>query len=128
VKHNSALVENRLFLEVFTDDGGVVTTEGLTELAVADGWHFVDVFWQASTGDKNGLAYYCIDAETPPVGCVDLSDLDNDTGAIDFVRWGAVDVPPGSYGLLDFDDFVSTPFDDGFESGTTGAWSSTSGE
>jgi hypothetical protein len=128
VKHNSDLVENRLFLEVFTDDGGLVTTEGLTELAVADGWHFVDVFWQASTGVENGLAYYCIDAETPPVGCVDLSNLDNDTGAIDFVRWGAVDVPSGEFGLIDFDDFVSTPFDDNFESGTTGAWSSTSGE
>jgi hypothetical protein len=128
VKNAPGLSETRLFMEVFADDGGVYTTENINELAVFDGWHWVDVFWQASAGDDNGLAYVCIDAVTPPVGCVDLSNLDNDTGAIDFVRWGAVDVPSGEFGLIDFDDFVSTPFDDNFESGTTGAWSSTSGE
>jgi hypothetical protein len=129
VKYNSGTVENRVFLEVFADDGSLYSTEVLlSELVLPNGWHWVDVFWQAGAGEENGLAYVCIDAETPPIGCVDLSNLDNDTGAIDFVRWGAMDVPPGDFGLIDFDDFVSTPFDDSFEPGTTGAWSSTSGE
>jgi hypothetical protein len=38
----------------------------------------------------------------------DLSSLDNDTGAIDFVRWGAVDVPSHTnVGNIDLDDFES---------------------
>jgi hypothetical protein len=37
-----------------------------------------------------------------------FSSLDNDTGAIDFVRCGAVDVPThGDIGNLDLDDFES---------------------
>jgi hypothetical protein len=48
----------------------------------------------AGTGDSIDQA---LDAVPP----YDLSSLDNDTGAIDFVRWGAVDVPsntdPGSF-------------------------------
>ena len=38
-----------------------------------------------------------------------LSNLNNDTGAIDFVRWGAIDVPSNTddIGNLDLDDFES---------------------
>jgi hypothetical protein len=45
----------------------------------------------------------------PPLTCVELSNLDNDTGAIDFVRWGAIDVPssPVPLGDIELDDFES---------------------
>lgn len=120
--------ENRLFLEVFEDNGAFQTTEFTNEILVGPGWHWVDVGWQASAGLDNGRALICLDQPAPPAGCVELSGLDNDTGAIDFVRWGAVDVPSDSdLGLLDIDDFTSGPFDDGFESGSTSAWSAPSG-
>lgn len=120
--------EQRVFFEVFEDNGLLQTTEGFLELVLGPGWHWVDVGWQAGSGEQKGFGFICLDSPAPPLGCVELSDLDNDTGAIDFVRWGAVDVPSNSnLGLLDLDDFSSEPFDDGFESGTTAAWS-TSGE
>lgn len=122
VKFNSGVGENRLFLEVFQDNGSIQTTEGSNELLLPVGWHWVDVIWQAGSGD--GVAALCVDQVAPPAGCVVLSSLDNDTGAIDFVRWGAVDVPSNSdLGMLDMDDFTSAPLDDGFESGSTSAWS-----
>lgn len=98
--------EHRLFLEVVEDDGGVVTTEGADEILLPSGWHWVEVGWTAGAG--TGSAYICLDAEEPPTGCETLSNLDNDTGAIDFVRWGAVDVPSSSdLGGIDIDDFES---------------------
>ena len=98
--------ERRLFLEAIEDDDNVETTEGAGELLLANGWHWVEVGWTAGAGD--GSAFICLDAETPPTGCVELSNLDNDTGAIDFVRWGAIDVPSESeLGSVDLDDFES---------------------
>lgn len=98
--------ERRLFLEAFEDAGTFETTEGANELLLPTGWHWVEVGWSAGSG--NGSAYLCVDAETPPSGCESLSSLDNDTGAIDFVRWGAVDVPSDTdLGDLDLDDFES---------------------
>ena len=108
VKRNGA--ERRLFLEAIEDGGGIETTEGVNELVLpGDGnFHWVEVGWTASTGGNNGSAYICLDQAAPPTGCVSLSTLDNDTGAIDFVRWGAIDVPGNSsIGNLDLDDFES---------------------
>jgi hypothetical protein len=97
--------ERRLFLEAIDDVGGVATT--LDQLLLA-GWNWVEVGWEASSGADDGRAFICLNAETPPTGCVELSNLDNDTGAIDFVRWGAIDVPSASsLGNLDLDDFES---------------------
>jgi hypothetical protein len=100
--------ERRLFLEVFLDGGGVATTEGANELELPDGWRWVEVGWTASTGTNNGSAYLCVDQGAMDPACEPLSSLDNDTGAIDFVRWGAIDVPSdSSLGNLDLDDFES---------------------
>lgn len=120
VKFNDGLAEKRLFLEAFEDHGAIVSTEGSEELALPNGWTPIYVGWAAgSTGD--GSAYICVGSES---NCSNLSGLDNDTGAIDFVRWGAVDVPSDSdLGNLDMDDFSSGLFDDGFESGSASAWS-----
>jgi hypothetical protein len=121
--------EKRVFFEVFEDNGGWHTTEGVNEFFIPPGWHWIDVYWQASTGVNDGLAYLCLDSPAPPGGCIELSNLDNDTGAINFVRWGAVDVPSSTdLGQLDLDDFQSTDLTDGFESGNTDAWSATSEE
>jgi hypothetical protein len=100
--------ERRLFLDVFLDSGGVATTAGTNELELPDGWRWVEVGWTASTGANNGTAYLCVDQGDLEPACEPLASLDNDTGAIDFVRWGAVDVPSGSdVGNLDLDDFES---------------------
>ena len=118
--------EKRLFFEVFQDDGSLATTEDSLEFLVSPGWHRVEVGWAASSSpaDQQGSGFICLDSPAPPQGCVVLSSLDNDTGAIDFVRWGAVDVPSSSdLGLLDLDDFASDSLADGFESGSTSAWS-----
>jgi hypothetical protein len=127
VKFDEGLGERRLFLEVFEDGGGVVSTEGLTELELPTEWHVVGVGVQRANKGELGVAYLCVDAAIPPGACAELSGLDNDTGAIDFVRWGAIDVPSGSaLGPLDLDDFVSNPpFADGFETGFA-AWAARS--
>lgn len=114
--------ERRLFMEAFQDNGSLQTTEGINELVLPDGWHWVDVIWQAGAGD--GSALLCVDQAAPPTGCVVLSNLDNDTRSIDFVRWGAIDVTSESApGTLYMDDLASDSFDDGFEAGATSAWS-----
>ena len=112
VKRNGT--ERRLFLEAFLDNGSHVTTEDTdgggpivgNEIELEVGWHWVEVGWTAGSGD--GSAYLCVDTATPPNGCTPLSSLDNDTGAIDFVRWGVVDVPSNTtLGNVDLDDFES---------------------
>jgi hypothetical protein len=108
IKQNGT--ERRLFLEVFDDNGSFQSTEGVDELMlpnVASDWHWVEVGWMADTapGATNGMAQICANG-----GCaLALSGgLDNDTGAIDFVRWGAIDVPSDTgLGNLDLDDFES---------------------
>ncbi|HUP24030.1 MAG TPA: hypothetical protein VNB06_13935 [Thermoanaerobaculia bacterium] len=97
--------ERRLVLEAIDDVGGVATT--LDQLLLA-GWNWVEVGWETSSGANDGRAFICLNAAAPPTGCVELANLDNDTGAIDFVRWGAIDVPSNSsLGNLDLDDFES---------------------
>jgi hypothetical protein len=92
--------ERRLFLEVILDNGSVASTENGLELILPDGWQMVEVGW-----GTDGSAYLCVSNLS---SCANLSALDNDTGAIDFVRWGAIDVPSDTdLGDLDLDDFES---------------------
>jgi hypothetical protein len=110
VKFDDSLDELRLFLEVFLDHGGIASTETTHEIELPAGWHYVEVGWTASTGGNNGSAYLCVDEDEPSGVCENLSNLDNDTGAIDFVRWGAIDVPsntPTGIGDIELDDFES---------------------
>jgi hypothetical protein len=100
--------ERHLFLEAFEDDGGFQTTEG-NEINLESGWHWVEVGWESGSP---GRAFICRDVllADMPTGCIELGNLDNDTGAIDFVRWGAVDVPsntPTGLGNVELDDFES---------------------
>jgi hypothetical protein len=125
VKFNSGAGERRIFLEVVEDDGGIVSTEAtLEELVLPSGWHLIDV---GVHFQELGFAYLCVDSPAPPTGCVVLDELDIAAGAIDFVRWGALDVPSDSaLGSLDLDDFLSNPpFEDGFEDGFA-AWAARS--
>jgi len=57
-----------------------------------------DRLFHGHTLDPSGRCYHLggSDYLDPDTGRV-LASLDNDTGAIDFVRWGALDVPPGEY-------------------------------
>lgn len=104
LKRNVALGENRVFVEAVLDGGGVVSTEGAQELVLPDGWHRIELRWRASSGADDGSVEICVD--DPPGGgamCVQLAGLD--TGPIDSVRWGAVEVPSGDFGTLYMDDF-----------------------
>lgn len=102
LKRNVALAENRLFVRALETGGGTVTSEGSEELAVADGWRRVELRWQAGTGD--GLVEACVD-DSPAggAGCAELDALD--LAPLDAVRWGALEVPDGSFGTLYLDDF-----------------------
>lgn len=95
--------EKRLFLESFSDNGSMTSTEGVSELLISPGWHWVEVGWQTS-----GLARYCLDAGGDGVGCILFFGIDNDEGPIAFVRWGVIDLPgPIGLGVLDIDAFDS---------------------
>jgi len=102
-------------------------------------WHIIELDWKAATP---GLFDGKLDWKVDGVAVPGLTTLDNDTGAIDFVRWGAMPLQATTSGFLDLDDFVSTRtspkartfadpppgaviFQDGFESGDTSAWSET---
>jgi hypothetical protein len=106
LKRNLALAENRVFLQVVEDGGGLVSTEDVDELVLPDGWHQLELRWRASTGADDGLVEICVD-DSPDGGtmCAELAGLDNDTGRIDWVRWGALEVPQGDRGTLYMDDF-----------------------
>jgi hypothetical protein len=94
--------ELRLVLEAFEDGGGLVTTEGVTELVLpADGYHWVEV---GRVAGATGMAYACIDDTMGT--CVELAGLDNDGGSVHSVRWGAMDVK-ANLGALDVDEFES---------------------
>lgn len=104
LKRNLALSENRVFVEAVEDGGDIVSTEGGQELVLPDGWHRIELRWRTSSGADDGEVEICVD--DPPGGgamCVELTGLD--TGPIDSVRWGAVEVPPGDFGTLYMDDF-----------------------
>lgn len=104
LKRNAALAENRVFVEAVEDGGGTVSTEGAQELVLPDGWHRIELRWNASSGADDGSVEICVD-DSPGGGamCVELTGLDTDP--IDSVRWGAVEVPAGDFGTLYMDDF-----------------------
>ena len=107
LKRNLGLGENRVFLQGVEDGGGVVSTEGSDELVLPDGWHRLELRWRASSGAGDGLVEICVDDSPGGAMCAALSSLDNDTGRIDAVRWGALEVPQGDLGTLFMDDFRS---------------------
>ena len=98
----------RLFLEAFEDGVGLPqsTEGGADELVLpAAGWHWVEIEWQAAdAGSSNGRARLCLDG----VCSSWLDNLDNGLATIERIRWGALDVAPGSaFGQMDLDDFDS---------------------
>lgn len=106
LKFNQAMNENRVFVQAVEDGGGLMSTENGLELVLADGWHFLEVKWSASTGADNGEVEVCID-DSPDGGanCAQLTGLDNDTGQLNTVQWGVRDGPSANLGTLFMDDF-----------------------
>lgn len=91
------------FVQV-TDDGGVVASTEASALSLpTSGWHSIHVIWQRSSGADDGTVELCVDA----VDCATLTALDNDTGSIARVEWGARDLEGGSAGALHLDKFES---------------------
>lgn len=90
-----------LFVEVFDDDGAAAETPPLA-LPIG-GWHSIKVVWARSSGADGGSIEICVDE----VSCASLGDLDNDTGSIDRVEWGARNLLGGDAGALHLDKFES---------------------
>jgi hypothetical protein len=75
---------------------------------ITDEPHAIEVAWKRASapGAIDGTAELWID----DVLVRTVSGLDNDTGAIDFVRLGAMSVKPGAAGALVYDRFESRRF------------------
>lgn len=101
IRYDGTANENRLFLEAREDAGG---TLGSGEIALSPGWHWVELeWWAAEPSASNGRLTLNLDGAAQP----GLQNLDNDTGAISLVRWGAMDVTATATGSVDLDDFDS---------------------
>jgi len=85
-------------------DGGSFSTV-TADSSLPSTYFAVEFEWKASdTGSSNGHLDVWVDG-SPVTG---LSGLDNETGQIDFVRWGAVDgVDSTTSGTMNLDEFVS---------------------
>ena len=105
IKRDSMLAENRLIVDARLDSGSYASTAGVNEVMLSSGWHKIEATWKAAgAGLNNGTVDLYVDNVLYPA----LSGLDNDTGAIDFVRWGSVStVSPGITGFMDLDEFAS---------------------
>lgn len=90
-----------LFVEVFDDVGGVAEVPPLA-LPIG-GWHSIKVVWARSSGADDGSLEICVDEVT----CSSLDGLDNDTGSVHRVEWGARNLQGGDAGTLHLDKFES---------------------
>jgi ELWxxDGT repeat protein len=95
----------RIILRTRRDDG---TTVDLPGVPITDEPHAIEVAWKRASapGAADGAAELWIDE----VLMGTLTGVDNDTGAIDFVRLGAMSVKPGAAGALVYDRFESRRF------------------
>ena len=84
------------------DDG---TTADTAFVAVGDGPHVVEMDWTRASGPavRDGRLDLWIDG----TAAATLTGLDNDVGAVDFVRLGALSVKGGATGTLYWDEFES---------------------
>ncbi|HKI02825.1 MAG TPA: S-layer homology domain-containing protein [Thermoanaerobaculia bacterium] len=88
-----------------TLDGGSEVEIPAT-VTLANGWRMVEFNWSRATavGANNGRLDLWVDG-VPRTG---LTTLDNDTGSINYSRWGtATGVDAGTSGQIDMDDFAS---------------------
>lgn len=94
-----------LTAKAYNGDGGEIATNGIV---IADGWHSVEVEWQAWASNVNGYLNLWLDGE-PQEG---ITGLFYQGAVIDFVRWGVVTGNPATItGYMDLDDFASARFD-----------------
>lgn len=92
-----------VFLEVIDDNGTRHSTAGSPLTLPSTGWHSIQLVWTRASGADDGSAEVCVDV----TNCTSLSGLDNDTGLIHQVRWGAHDLEGGAAGAIHLDGFES---------------------
>ena len=132
----------QLMADVLNDLSSWVSTQWFR---VANQPHAVELDWQAATasGANNGSLTFAIDNSANYTAT--LTSLDNDTRAVEDIRWGVISgVGDGTRGTMFFDAFASQRtntigldpnanplppapdviFGDGYESGDLSAWSS----
>jgi hypothetical protein len=84
-------------------DGGSFSTV-TADSSLPSTYFAVEFEWKASDGSSNGHLDVWVDG-SPVTG---LGSLDNESGQIDYVRWGAVDgVESTTTGTMKLDEFVS---------------------
>lgn len=101
VVHKAGSVKN-LSVVVSLDSG----TSETPVVNLVDGWRMVEINWVKSTapGSNNGRLDLWVDG----LARTGLTGLDNDTGVINYSRWGTVStVAATTSGQLDLDDFSS---------------------
>lgn len=110
LKRNAAInpAENRLVVEARLDNDTYATNENTNqEVLVPAGWNLIEVVWRAAAeGQNNGSVEVRLDD-----GVLQnvLMNLDNDLGALETVRWGAVAaVDPSVTGFMELDEFTSS--------------------
>ena len=104
LKRNSTLGENRIVIEARQDNGTIVSTEGVAEVALPSGWSWLSMVWKAaSSGSSDGF----IRLYRNGLFFTQLASISNTSGSIGTVRLGAHGVDPGTSGSLDLDHFIS---------------------
>jgi hypothetical protein len=92
----------QLMAKVKTDDAGMLATAWIP---FSDAPHTIEIDWQRATSAMAGDGHFELWLDGNSVA--QLSDLDNATSFLDFVRLGAVGVRASSSGTIYFDGFVS---------------------
>lgn len=108
----------RLTLSARVSGGLTTETPPGSQAVVPPGYQQITVSFASAAGTGSVLASVGGGAQSG------LMNLDNDLAGIQSVQLGALggDLNPGSGGFIDFDDFASTDFSDGFETGDESAW------
>jgi hypothetical protein len=94
----AANAEENVHLTAREDD----TTETSTaDVLLKHGWHEIEARWKKATtsSSDDGIVEWWVDGAAK----TGLSGLDNNTGGIDYVRWGAIDIASAPTGTLDMD-------------------------
>ena len=104
LKRNASLGENRIVVEAQLDDGTRVSTEGVNELVLPSGWHWLAIDWKAASPTaSNGFLRLSLDNFFQS----EVSGLSNSTGRLRVMRLGAEGIDPSTSGTFDLDHFVS---------------------
>ncbi len=105
ITYDVASSQKRLLVVARDDSGAAIDSAG-AELVLPNGWNRLEISWLAGPGD--GFLEVSVNGSPLAAPTPGLASLDNDTGRIDYVRWGAVSGSvTGASGSFHCDGFSS---------------------